>query len=189
MPDILKDGTGSGYLAKVNSSNQLTTFSTSIATVGTCSILGDVFFIPMLFRQVSGGTEELAAVVTYTGVRTCIFQLFIVSSQDANTCVATIYGGTTYASGGYTSSAANLNTSSSKTFPGTIKIQADQLASFVTPSFGSHMFSCALTGYSTFQLDTRDALIIRPNLPIGLSIKAQNTNSYVRAYGTMYETD
>lgn len=188
MSEIIKDGTGKGFYAGVSNQNKLLVRSTSSNLIHQATLLGDAFIAPLLFKQVSGDTEELAAIIEYTGVRTCIANNLIISSQDANITQTTVYAGT-IASGGYPSAFGNLNTTSSKTFPGSVLIQLNGNAPFSGVTFGLHMYQLNIVGGGMERLETTDSLIIKPNLVLGLGIKCTNTNSLVRAYLSIYEID
>lgn len=189
MSGMIKDGSGKGYLAQVDSDNMLKVKAATLFNTHVAMLKGDLYWIVINFKQVSGGTTELACHFTYTGSRSLILHRFLTSSQDPGLATVSFIAGPTFSSGGYLVPPVNLNTASSKTLPCTNYIQLDGVTPFVGATFGATLYQTNIYGGGTYDFDARDSLLIKPNYPIGCSVNCSTTNSLVRMYAGCYELD
>jgi hypothetical protein len=186
----LKDGKGRGYLAEVNIDNHLVTKSILSDNIHYRSVAeGDVYLLPMEFKQISGGTAEFAGILTYTGSRTLVMHKLFVSTSEANTTVTEIMAATVMTSGGIAIDTVNMNTFSSKTLGCTLLHQNEGANPF-TPYFaGGRIFKIYQNGPCVYELDVYDAFILKPNYPLAIRITCDTTDSLVRCSTTAYEMD
>jgi len=188
MPDVIKDGKGTGYLAAVNKENQLVVKAVQVSNIHYRSIQGDAYIIPLHYKQVLGGTAGYAGYVTYTGVRQLVGSQLTISTHEAGLTIVELKSACTM-TGGMAGTAGNLNSSSSKTLPATIIMQYDGYFPF-TPSFdGFPIIEMSGRNSTSLILDAKDSLIIKPNSPLYFKVNCDTTNSLVRIYITCYEMD
>jgi hypothetical protein len=190
MPDIIKDGTGRAFLAKVNSENQLVVKSVVTSNIHYRSTLGDSYIIPMYYAQQSAGVDAYAGYMIYTGVRTLVLSEMNVSSQETGLTQVSIYGGSTMAGGiAVPGGGINLNTTSSKTLPATVMHQAYGYGIFTSVVDGAMLMQLNIIGGGMYTLDAKDSLILRPGLPFACKVKCASAGSIVAFYTTGYEMD
>ena len=186
---IIMDGTGSNFKAKVNSDNQLETYSMAIDHLSYLSLSKkDCYIFDIDFKQQVANTDECGVVFTYTGNRNLIFSQFFMSTWDVDLTTFTFGMGFLYSSGGTLIIPTNANTTSSKSL--SCICYSQNLTTPITlgyPGTNSLMFPIKGPGYLSF--DAKSYFLIRPNLPFGLRIKCINADSLCKVTFLLAEVD
>ena len=97
---MIKDGSGKGYLAKVDRNNRLWTYSTSRDEIAFQSEYNEKAFLVYGKRDFTvANVEQGILQLTYNGSGSLHVSKIIIST-NSDLCKAELYVGTTYASGG-----------------------------------------------------------------------------------------
>ena len=119
---VIKDGTGSGFLAEVNNLNQLLTRSVSVAEIGASSELGNAFQVDGE-TTIASGTERTIIVLINNMTADIEIERIFLSAQNQSgiiTTIKTYLGAATVTSGGSAKTPKNLNTTSVNTLDVTV---------------------------------------------------------------------
>lgn len=106
---MIKDGTGKGYFAKVDTANRLWVYSTNRAEIAFQSEYNQKAFLVYGKRNfTAAGTNQGILHLQYTGSGTLHIAKILVST-NSDICKAELYVGTTYTSGGTVIVPVNMN--------------------------------------------------------------------------------
>jgi hypothetical protein len=121
---VLKDGTGEGFLAKVNQVNRLAVDAVTIPEIAFHSLTDGTAFQIEGETTITAATEKTVLVLINDGNDTIAIERVFVSIQGESGIVTTIklyVGNKTLTSGGTAKSLVNLNVTSSTTMSVTIR--------------------------------------------------------------------
>lgn len=119
---VIKDGTGSGFLAGVNKLNQLLTRSVAVAEIASASELGNSYQVDGE-TTLSSGTERTIIVLINNEPQNVEIQRIFLSVQNQTGVISTIktyIGQATVASGGNARTPKNINTTSTNSLSVTV---------------------------------------------------------------------
>lgn len=111
---VIKDGSGSGYLAKVGASNDLHTRAVTFAEISAASE-EEVAFQAEGETTITAATEKTILLLINDGTDKLEIGNIFISIQNESTKITTVkmyLGQATYSAGGSSKSAVNLNTGS-----------------------------------------------------------------------------
>lgn len=185
MSEQIKDGTGKGYLAKVNSENQLITDSVVTTGLGHASRVHGYAF--------SVGTPVMA--VTATGGAVLWFQHtdtsfnFIVhrilmgwngGDTNHNRVIngSLFYGASVPTANQTTFTPANMNRSSQNAIEGTSYLW-DEVGDGMTIADPGTFVGSLLVGQGMSVLDVEDSIIIPPNLSFSITVAPEEAGNAV----------
>jgi len=191
MPDSIKDGVGTGYLARVDSDNQLFTRATQISHIGHHSDVDSTAFVIGLHHTTQvADTTETVGYITYTGTNSLVISYIVFSTEEdssTNTGYTKfgIWRNPTVASG-TARTEHNLNFSASSTLTADIYDNADGAVA-VTMTSGDSVGTVRMKGTSTLMYDYKDAIILGYGNTIGFKVVTDTASKKVRVHVFCYE--
>ena len=178
MSEILEDGTGKGYKAKVNDKNQLEVKATSVSEFAEVSIKeGKAWQFHFKRPIAAANTFEIVGTLEYTGDKSLILDNVVAAREDVN-----LTGGngqahfdfafnSSYTSGGTSQTPFTLNAASNETLDVTA-YTANAVDIVVDDSNSEKLFD--LVTETSVSYDFKDALVLKKGNV--LRIKAQSKN-------------
>jgi len=175
---IIKDGTGSGYTARVGSSQKLDTSArVNDRIYYTSRDDGKAFIVQFALTQAVNGVTEGVGYIKYTGTDRLNIKRICFTSEDAGMTKFGVWKNPTV-SGGDAAIPVNLNFGSNITSNTTCKDDND--GTTVTITGGTSLCTLRLNGPDTKAAEFYDALIIGPNDILGIQGNATTAGSKVR---------
>lgn len=184
---MIKDGTGKGYIAKVDEENRLWTYSTRRSQIAFQSEYNEKAFMAYGKRNfVAGGVNENILHLTYNGQGSLHIEKVIVSTDSALAKME-MYVDSVYVSGGDLREAINLNRSSRVTPESSIYIGSTDLAFTIDET--KEILDTRLGGTSTVTVDFDGGLLLRANNTIGILGSVSNPGEKMRISFFFYEEE
>ena len=182
MPDIIKDGTGQGYAARVGSSNRLDASVRQNARIYYASRDNKkAFSVNWAFAQAVGGVTEGMGYLTYTGEGSLIINEVLLSTEEPTTGLTKfgIWVQPTTLSGGDAKVPTNMNLSSDLTSE--VTSIHDNDGTGVTITGGSSIYTVRLSGPNSFKVDFASSLIMKNGDTFAIKGNAKTTGTKLRA--------
>lgn len=185
----IEDGTGQGFLARVNSQNHLVAAAVGVHEITHISSTAEGAYIMDFERTISsGGATEYIAHFQYTGNYKFQIDSIKVSRIDnalvnANQGWAELVGGVTYSSGGTAYAPRNINVGSSKS----LDMTAYSGASTLTVDATNAVSIGKVTVSDFTEIDIKGALILNKNDQLALRGTSKTTGDIIRVLVTGFE--
>jgi len=183
MPDMIKDGTGKGYQAAVDSENRLKVYSTVESELSHESETNKEAYV--LLAECTPGTTAtgVCSIVNDSSTKNLIIDKIILATEENTTALAmTNFGfwrNPTTNSGGVAEVPINLNFASSLTPDCTCLEDAD--GTTLTIAGGDSIATIRLMGASTHMLEFNGALILGNGSTFAIKSVTDNAGKKVRA--------
>ena len=163
MPDMIRDGTGRGYKAQVNSDNQLVTRSVNVSSIQFESEMKEKAFFAYGKRNfVAASANENIFYLSYTGDGKLHVEQMTFSTNSTAAKIE-LYFDATSVSGGESYTALNVNRASGQTSETTILHGGADLTGTVDDANEFLDIRLNSTGTSTFTYDFRGGIILTKN--------------------------
>jgi len=181
MPEMIKDGTGTGYLARIGPDNKIDVSARSSDRIYYVSRDNcKTFSTNWGLTQVAGGTTENLGYITYTGSGRLILHNIILSTEEpaAGLTKFGIWVEPTILSGGVAKLPINMNLSSALTSEVT-NIHDDD-GTVVTITGGSSIYTIRSSGPATFVVNFDDSLILGKGNTFAIKVSAATLGTKIR---------
>lgn len=189
MSTYIKDGTGKGYIGKVDSNNRVWVYATSRAEIAFQSEHNQRAFMSYTKRDfAAGSTDEGIFHLTYTGSGSLHIAQIILST-NSTLAKAELYVDSVYTSGGDLRTAINLNRKSSVSSESTIYTGESDLSFTYTDTKEIVDIRLSSNGQPSFKLDFQGGLILGTNNTLGLIGEVASAGDEMRASIYYYEED
>ena len=174
MSDTIKDGKGRGYLAGVNSDNQLLTRATAIEQRLVSAIDGNYFEATTGVVTLTDAAELDILYIKYTGTKALIidrvfYDTWASTAGVANTGILKYYHTITSVTGGTAATVTNTNFLT----PNSLDATATKSTAFTG---GSVWWTGLLTAGGSVALE-EGRIVLLPNASFGISVQAPTSNS------------
>jgi len=184
--DMIKDGTGKGYLARVGSNNRIDVSAKINDRIYYVSRDDEKAFM-IHFSSTGGSAVQGMGYLTYTGNKKLIINKVTLATEEGTGM--TIFGlkvGTTV-SGGDSVTPTNLNLSSAETLEVTSAHDGDGTG--VTITGGTGIGTIRLNQEQTFNYNFNDAFIMGKNDTFAINVGTETASTKTRAFIRCYEED
>ena len=189
MADINKDGSGTGYQARVTEDNRLDVSSRINDRIYYKSKFEQSAFSNHFhFTQNVAGASEYMGYLSYTGNKILILNQLFVCAEDAGMTIISLSLDATYTSGGAELTSIILDRRSANSLNITSYHQNDVTGTpLVISDTGTHWFCVRTDGPSTIVLDFHDSLIMGKENNILIGCANENAASKTRVTLFYYE--
>ena len=185
---MIKDGTGKGYLATVNSDNQLVTRATAVEQRLHSAVDSNYFEATTGVVNLANANELDILYIKYTGSKVLVvdrvfYDTWASTGGTANTGILKYYHTITSVTGGSDATVTNTK------FGSTVSLSATVTKS-TTFTGGSVWWSALFTAGVSAALE-EGRIVLTPNDTFGISVTADDSNSSmdVNLNVAMYELD
>lgn len=182
--EIIQDGIGRGYTAKVDLHNRLSVYSTQVPRISFVSQTHGTGFMIYGRRDISvADTRESLMHLKYTG-DVYLFIDKITFSTDDNSSLFEVYGDGKYVNGGTLISPVNINRSSSISSDSTcyVGVSGSNGELSVTTEDADDVLDVRLSsGMPTFTYNFDSSFILKKNTSIAIVGKSENIGAKLRA--------
>jgi len=187
MPDTIKDGTGAGYVVKVDSQNRLSTVTTSRTEIRHVSETSGKAYVAYTKRDFVAGsqTNENICHFKYTGSGECHIQRIIFSTDGASS-KAEMFFAPTSVSGGDALVALNLNRTVGNVSETTILTGTSDITA--TTATANEFLDARLI-INTFTYDFDGAVILGKNDSFLIKGSVASASDKMRCVIFFYEDD
>ena len=188
MPDMIRDGAGKGYLARVNSDNQIVTRATAVEQRLHSAVDSNYFEATTGVVNLANANELDILYIKYTGSKVLVvdrvfYDTWASTGGTANTGILKYYHTITSVTGGSDATVTNTR------FGSTVSLSATATKS-TTFTGGSVWWSALFTAGVSAALE-EGRIVLTPNDTFGISVTADDSNSSmdVNLNVAMYELD
>lgn len=182
---MIKDGTGKGYFAKVDTNNRLWTYATTRDEIAFQSEYNQKAFLVYGKRDfTAANTNQGILQLTYNGSGTLHISKILIST-NSTLCKTELFVGTTYVSGGSVFTPVNMNRISNKSSETTVYNGVGNNLDF-DYSDQYELWDVRLSK-DTFSYDFNGGLILGNSNSIGILGEVASSGDKIRASVYYYE--
>jgi hypothetical protein len=194
MTDIIEDGTGKGYKAKVDANNKLHTLSVAESEMGFISREKGKAYQAHFKHQLSlATTYEPIGLIEYTGEHSLVIEAVTCSKEDAALVQSNgqaffeVSLGTTRSSGGTVVTPFALNSSSNNELSATV-YSGIPTSIVIDETNKKKLLDIACQDQSAIY-DFKGAVILRKGDTLTITGKSKNANDYLHTSIFIYEVE
>ena len=192
MPDMIKDGTGRGFLAEVDNENRLVTKSTQISHIAHHTLVHENSFNTYLRHiHVAGASDEIMAHMTYTGNHHIVVVRTVFTTNSIGETKFELFINPTALSGGATATPTNLHVASRNTLDITI-VDTNNGASPINATGNGTEISDVRIGWQsqpTYSYEWDNALLLSKNDTLMVLVNAATNGDVIRCNILYFEEE